>query len=100
MVSPLRGIKQTQFGGAEWGMYGSESMKNRGASLPPRPTVAAAVAVVVDEISSGQSGIPIFESTAQGAIEGLRAGLHPQVGTLRHPLHLLLLAQALADQDV
>ena len=58
MVSPLRGIKQTQFGGAEWGMYGSESMKNRGASLPPRPTAAAAVAVVVDEISGSLAASP------------------------------------------
>jgi hypothetical protein len=43
---------------------------------------------------------PFFEGAAEGAVEGLSAGLQETVRAFQSPLHLLLLAEVLADQNV
>jgi hypothetical protein len=46
------------------------------------------------------TGVIGCENAAEGAVEGLSAGLQEKVRAFRRPLHLLLLAEALADQNV
>ena len=71
-----------------------ESTRNRGAAQ------AAAASGVRLDIVGGHGRIPGGEQVVQRAVEGAGSGLQEPVGPFLRPLHLLLLGEAPADDEV
>jgi hypothetical protein len=94
---------------------GDDQLEEIGLSLDQAKTVLASVQRATESVGGcsgcgsewgglnivgGHGRIPGGEQVAQRAVEGSGSGLQEPMGTFLRPLHLLLLGEALADDEV